>query len=150
MKLAEALVQRADLQRRMEQLRCRLEMNAKVQEGESPAEEPRKLLAELEQLAGQLEALITRINLTNAATVVEDTTLTGLLARREILGSRINILRNFLAEASSTVMRGTRSEVVVRSTVPVAELQKQVDDDSQTLRELDLKIQGLNWTTELG
>ena len=46
-------------------------------------------------------------------------------------------------------MRGTRSEVVVRSTVEVAALQKQVDALSKELRELDLRIQQINWTTEL-
>ena len=47
MKLAEALQERADLNRRMEQLKRRLTSNALVQEGERPAEEPAELLAEL-------------------------------------------------------------------------------------------------------
>ena len=55
MKLANALAQRADLQRRMAQLGSRLMNNAKVQEGEQPAEEPKELLAELESLSAQLE-----------------------------------------------------------------------------------------------
>ena len=67
MKLANALAQRADLQRRMAQLGSRLMNNAKVQEGEQPAEEPKELLAELESLSAQLENLICRINLTNTA-----------------------------------------------------------------------------------
>ena len=45
MKLANALAQRADLQRRMAQLGSRLMNNAKVQEGEQPAEEPESLTA---------------------------------------------------------------------------------------------------------
>ena len=49
MKLAEALQERADLNRRIEQLRARLENNALVQEGESPAEDPSELLAELDR-----------------------------------------------------------------------------------------------------
>jgi len=48
MKLAEALNLRADLQRRVEQLRMRLAQNAKVQEGEEPLEDPKGLLAELD------------------------------------------------------------------------------------------------------
>ena len=49
MKLAEALTLRGDLQKRAAQLQTRLHNNAKVQEGESPAEDPRQLLAELER-----------------------------------------------------------------------------------------------------
>ena len=44
MKLAEALTLRADLQKRAAQLQNRLYNNAKVQEGEKPAEDPRGLL----------------------------------------------------------------------------------------------------------
>ena len=57
MKLANALAQRADLQRRMAQLASRLMNNAKVQEGERPAEEPAELLAQLEEISRQLEAV---------------------------------------------------------------------------------------------
>ena len=44
MKLAEALQERADLNRRIEQLRARIQTNALVQEGEKPAEDPQKLI----------------------------------------------------------------------------------------------------------
>ncbi|MBR5980520.1 MAG: hypothetical protein IK035_00805, partial [Firmicutes bacterium] len=57
--------------------------------------------------------------------------------------------RTFLDNASSTVDRYSRSEIVIQSTVSVAKLQKQVDALSKELRELDEKIQELNWTTEL-
>ena len=50
MKLAEALQERADLNRRIEQLRNRLENSALVQEGERPAEAPEVLLEELRLL----------------------------------------------------------------------------------------------------
>ncbi len=53
MKLAEALILRADSQKRLAQLRDRLGRNALVQEGESPAEPPAGLLAEYEQVAAQ-------------------------------------------------------------------------------------------------
>ena len=40
MKLAEALIVRSDYQKRIEQLRNRLLQNAKIQEGETPNEDP--------------------------------------------------------------------------------------------------------------
>ena len=149
MKLAEALILRADLQTRLEELRNRLNLNAKVQEGEKPAEEPADLLKELDELLTRLEDVMGRINLTNAATVTDGTSLTEKLARRDCLMQRISMLRSLLSSAAGTVMRGSRMEVKVYSTVNVAQLQKQVDKLSEELRLLDTAIQGLNWTTDL-
>ena len=68
MKLAEALSERADIQKRMQQLCARLRRNALVQEGEKPAEDPHALLEEYGRLCERYEELIRRTNLTNAAT----------------------------------------------------------------------------------
>ncbi len=149
MKLAEALVQRADLNRRIAQLQDRLCTNARVQEGEAPAEDPNALLAEMDALFAQLEDLITRINLTNAHTQPDGTTLTEMLSKRDCLTAKTAAMRAFLNEASSTTSRALRSEIKILSTVPVAELRKTADALAKELRELDLRIQGLNWVTEL-
>ena len=50
MKLAEALILRADYQKRMGHLQNRLMHNAKVQEEQTPAEDPTALLAEVEEV----------------------------------------------------------------------------------------------------
>jgi hypothetical protein len=50
MKLAEALILRADLQKRIEQLKQRILNNVMVQEGDEPAEDPSQLLRELDAL----------------------------------------------------------------------------------------------------
>ncbi len=68
MKLAEALILRADCQKRIAQLKSRLLTNAKVQEGDAPAETPQDLIVELERAASELLDLIRRINRTNSAT----------------------------------------------------------------------------------
>lgn len=62
MKLAEALSLRADLQKRISQLEVRLKNNARIQEGEEPAEDPRGLMDELNNNLNDLETLIFRIN----------------------------------------------------------------------------------------
>lgn len=149
MKLAEALILRADLQKRLHQLRERLILNAQVQEGEKPAEDPEALLRELDEVAGELEAMIRRINLTNAQALPSGETLTALLARRDCLTEKISILRSFLNAASDISGRSSRMEIKIYSTVPVAALQKQADSLSKQLRELDVQIQSANWTTEL-
>ena len=92
MKLAEALQLRGDLQKRMMQLSDRLMQNARVQEGEKPAEDPEALLAEYESCAGQLEELMARINRTNCETRTGEGTLTELLARRDCLKMRVNTM----------------------------------------------------------
>ena len=149
MKLASALSERADLQRRIAALGERLNNNAKTQEGEPPAEDPALLLQELDQNMVRLEELIRRINLTNSQTVSEGETLTALLARRDAMEKRLSILRSFLTNASSKVDRYSRTEIKIVSTMDVAALQKDVDLQSKQLRELDECIQALNWTTEL-
>ena len=96
MKLAEALQERADLNRRAEQLRYRLNNNVLVQEGEKPLEDPAALLQELEECYARLEWLIGRINLTNCATRVEGRSLTELIARRDVLTLRAEAYRRLV------------------------------------------------------
>ena len=149
MKLATALTERADIQRRISQLQTRLNNNAKVQEGEEPAEDPKLLLKELDALLARLEWLMAKINLTNSRTLYDGKTLTELLARRDCLAKRLGVMRSFLDNASAKVDRYSPKEIKILSTVKVAELQKQVDAVSKELRQTDEQIQSLNWTTEL-
>ena len=149
MKLAEALNLRADLKKRIAQLRSRLQSNAKVQEGDQPAENPYDLLKDLDENIIQLEELIRRINLTNCQTKQDNNTISDMIARKDSLALKNSILRDLLSEASNKVERYSNKEIRVLSTVKVTELQKDVDKIARELRELDTKLQGLNWTTDL-
>lgn len=149
MKLAEALQERADLATRISQLSNRLCNNALVQEGEKPAEVPSELLAELNRCMTRQEELMVRINLTNSAVRVGEESLTALLARRDCLKKRIGILREVVNTASQTAHRASRTEIVIRSTVDVSAMQKQVDALARQLRETDNAIQQANWMNEL-
>lgn len=149
MKLATALSERADLQRRIAELGIRLNNNAKVQEGEKPAEEPKVLLEELNRDFVRLEELVARINHTNNVTEFEGRTLTDYIARRDCLKQKISIMRSFLDRSSEKVARYSKTEIKIMSTIEVAEIQKEVDMLSKELRETDEIIQELNWTTEL-
>ena len=150
MKLANALAQRSELQTRIHQLRVRLNNNALVQEGETPAEDPQELLQELERDYETLENLIARINHTNNETKLPNgKSLTELLARRDCLTGKLEILRQFLDSASARVQRHSVGEIKIVSTVHVRDMQKQVDQLSAELRQLDETIQEKNWTTEL-
>ena len=150
MKLALALSERADLQRRINDLGERLNRNAKVQEGEKPNEAPLNLIDEMERLYEKLEVLISRINRTNNETFCGETPLMSLLARRDCLKSRIVKLRSFINEAGNLTGRYySKSEIKTYSTVPVADMQKKLDGLSREFRELDDRIQEANWNTEL-
>lgn len=149
MKLAEALQERADLNRRIEQLRYRLNNNVLVQEGEKPAEDPAALLEELESSFTRLEWLIARINLTNCAVKVEGRSLTELIARRDVLSLRADAYRRLVEEASQNTHRATRTEIKILSAVDVPALQRQADDASRELRLLDNTLQATNWTADL-
>ncbi len=150
MKLAEALANRADLQKRLEQMRGRLAQSALVQENESPPEDPQELLAETGRLLDELEGLIGRINRTNlGATLDEGTTLTAALARRDALALRYGLLGSLVNAASDRLPRYGRAEIRTLPTVEVAPLRRQMDEVARERRELDTRIQETNWTTEL-
>ena len=149
MKLAEALQERADLNRNIEQLRARLVNNAIVQENEKPAEDPKALIKELDSSAERLEELMHRINRTNCATVSDGKTITELIARKDALKVKISVYKDLVANANQTGRRARMTEIKLLSTVDVKKLQKQIDDMSKELRLTDNTIQSLNWSTEL-
>jgi uncharacterized protein DUF6847 len=149
-KLAEALQVRADVQRRLQQIRQRIAVAARHQEGETPPEDPNELLAEAERLAAQLEGLIRAINRTNVETEVEPAmSMTDALAHRDVLGLRRTILVEAAQHASLRQDRYTRSELRSVTPLDVAALHRAADELAREHRELDAKIQERNWTTEI-
>lgn len=149
MKLATALSERASLQIRLSEIQIRLNANAKVQEGDVPAENPVELIAEKDRILDELENFVTRINLTNSRTECDGVTITELISKRDRMKKDVNIMRSFLNNASSKIDRYSKTEILIKSTVDIAEYQKKLDVISKELRQIDEKIQELNWTTEL-
>ena len=150
MRLSEALIIRADLQRRFAQVGRRLGQNARIQEGDRVAEDPKMLLEEMERIAAQLGGFIRRINRTNAETRFEDgMTISDALAERDVLKMRQSAYRDLAQAASINLTRFSRSEVRYISTVDVAEIQGRADELAKQIRELDTKIQEKNWSIDL-
>ena len=150
MKLAEALILRADCKKRLEQLKARVIRNARVQEGDAPAEEPQGLLAEVERVARELADLVKRINRTNSATAFGDgLSLSDALAERDALGVRHRLYNELAQAASISQDRYTRSEVKYVSAVSVTDAQQRADELAREFRSLDARIQELNWKVEL-
>ena len=129
MKLAEALSNRADLQRRISQLKGRLKDSAKVQEKQ--------------------EKLVYQINCTNMQITHNGENLTRMLARRDSLSARVSLMREVLKHVTETETRYGRNEIRYIRTVDVANLRKDTDSYCKQLRELDNLIQSINWTVDL-
>ena len=151
MKLAEALAHRADVQRRIEQMRVRLQKSALVQEGESPPEDPQELLDETERLISELEGYVRRINRTNLSATLADgeTTLTDALARRDALTLRYGTLKTLVSTASDRLPRYGRAEIRILPAVEVGPLRRRMDELARQRRELDTSIQQANWAIDL-
>jgi len=149
MKLAEGLSIRKDLQTRIEQIKARLLNNVKVQEGDQPSEQPTDLIKELDACLKQLEDIMYRINATNMHTLKNGKTLTQMMAEREVLGKRVQVLREAFDRASQSSDRYGRNEIKYVTTIDIPTLHKQIDSYAQKLRQLDIEIQALNFLTEL-
>lgn len=150
MKLAEALAERAEAQRQYEQLQQRILRVARVQEGDEPAEDPEELLTEANKVLDRLDLLIRRINKTNTETRFDEKySLTDAIAFRDMALKRRKLYSDLATRASTSQDRYTRTEVRYVSTVKVKDMQARVDQLAKEYRELDTKIQRLNWEADL-
>ena len=148
MKLAEALSIRADLQNRIDQLKSRLKYSAKVQEGDQPSENVNELFKELDECLSQFEEIVYRINRTNMQTLNEGETLTQMIARKDALKLRLSVMRDLLKHVVENE-RYARLEIKYVRTVDVGELRKAADKCSKQFRNLDMRLQSLNWSVDL-
>ena len=149
MKLAEALQERADLNRKIDELRRRLGSNVLTQEGEPPAEDPAALLAELDAAVARLETLMAKINLTNCRTKAGGMTLTELIAKKDALMLKLSAYRDLVYTAGQSASRARGTEIRVVAVLKASELQKQVDETAKEVRRLDNLLQDTNWKTKL-
>ena len=149
MKLAEALQERADINKRISELRRRLENCLLVQEGEEPAEDPQALLYELDGATERLETLMASINETNCKTIVNGMNLTALIAKKDALSLKHSAYKDLVYTAGNNTYRARGTEIKVKAVIKASELQKTVDKLAKEIRLLDNLLQETNWKTEL-
>lgn len=150
MKLAEALLLRADTQKKLASLQARAQKYAFVQEGERPAEDPQAILGEIEAVAAALQQLVYQINRTNLHnTVKTGQTITEALAARDSLVMRHRILQGVIDACAKPPERYGVKEIRWVATVDVAQLQHQVDALAKDVRELNAAIQEAGWQVDL-
>jgi hypothetical protein len=151
MKLAEALLLRADLQKKIASLRERVVANAVVQEGDKPHEDPTTLMSEAFGAIDKLETLVSKINETNLrAKLADGRTLTAAIARRDTLAAQHALITAAIAGCRKEPDRYGVREIKWVATLKVAKLQKQSDDLAKKIRELNALIQEANWKAVLG
>ena len=149
MKLAEALQERADLNRNIGQLRERLRNNVLVQEGEMTAEDPVKLKRELDASLARLAYLIAHINITNCQTKIDGLTLTEIIAKKDVLAQSMQIYKDVVLSASQSSYRARSTEIKIKSAISVVAWQAEIDKMAKEMRLLDNKLQETNWNTSL-
>ena len=150
MKLAEALILRTDSQKRLEQVKHRLLLNSKFQEGELPSEDPKDLEKELQHLLKQLKQIIQRVNRTNLLTPFDEhRSLGDALVERDLIGQERKIYSELLDRASVRHDRYSKTEIKFLTSINVKDTQKHVDELSLKFRLIDTRIQELNWLTDL-
>ena len=84
-----------------------------------------------------------------AIAIVEGSTLTELIARRDVLSLQAESYRRLVEEAGQNTHRATRTEIKILPAVDVPALQRQADEASRALRLLDNTLQATNWTSDL-
>ena len=94
--------------------------------------------------------LVSAINRTNSKTEFDnERSISDAIAERDVTGKRRDFLAAIAEAASTRQDRYSKSEVRFVSTVSVRQLQTDVDQLAKRYRELDTRLQELNWKTEL-
>ena len=150
MKLAEALLERSDAEKKFESLKNRISRNAVVQEGDKPHEDPNKLMKEAVGVLNMIEKLVARINAANLRSKLPDgRTLTEALAHRDKLAEQHAVINAAIEGSQNEQARYGMSEIKWVATVDVAKLQKQLEDIAKQIREINARIQEANWQVEV-
>lgn len=150
MKIAEALLLRADLKKKLASLRERVAANALVQEKEKPSEDPARLIKEAIGVLGELEDVGLRIDRANQSTKLADGRfLAAAVAQRDTLAQHHSLLQSAIAACRKEPDRYSMKEIKWVATLEVAKLQKQSDDLAKQLRELNAAIQATNWSADI-
>jgi len=146
MKLAEALLLRSDLMKKIEHIQNRIRPVLIVSDDKKPQEDPTKLIAELRTAIQDLEILVIRINKTNNEININgEGSLMEALAKRDSLKMLSEKLRNIRYAAQID----NSGDANLKTTIDIKKLQTEMDQTGRAFREIDSKIQELNWLTEL-
>lgn len=144
MKLSEALVEKSYLSTKLNDLKDRLLVNGKVQEGDTSPENVTDLFAELNHIINQLEDISKKIVKTN-----NKSNLSVKLIEKEMMEKKINILKFTIDNCQVKSDRYSRTEIKMVTTFDLKKTREIMEDLIKKKRALDMSIQETNWKTEL-
>ncbi len=150
MRLAELLNERKAAKQEIKLVKRRLDLSAKMQEGDKkPVESPEELKRALVELYAKLKHLIVKINNTNMEPIVEGKTLMELIAERD-QNMAIAAALHDLAENATPQREGfSRNEIRYIPAIDVKSIRHEADIYAKMAREIDNKIQAVNWNIEV-
>lgn len=152
MKLAELLLDKSHLQKKISELKQRIVDSGKIQEGDEKLEDVDSLLKELDQAYENLNRLSFKIADANFRAEFGNfghLKLAHALIAKENLSKRIGVITQILGECSIKQARYTRNEIKFVNTFSIADLRTELEELTKQRRNLDVKIQELNWNFEV-
>ena len=150
MKLAELLIERAECQKKIIDLKIQILANLKIQEGDTPALSIDDLLSEFSNVNNKLEKLVVAINTANSKFKLSNgKTLTEGIAIRESLKAKIDFYKDIIKTSNTKDFRLTRTEIKMVLTLDINHILKEIDKLSKQFRLLDNEIQQVNWTSDI-
>ena len=155
MKLAEALIERAALQKQLKALTERINNSIRVEEGDKPVEIIEELVAEYLAANEELSTLIIRINQTNATTDSghQNLSITALIENRDREAREMNVYDSLATQVpnENRAYRDYRSKDDVKFVLSYnpRDYRKRADSLAKSIRTMDAKLQAANWTTDL-
>lgn len=161
MKLAEALKERADMDRKIGSLQSRIGDNSVTQEGDAPLEDPLELIAELREAHEHRRLLSQAIRVENYEQTVDwnggSMPIDSALVLRDYYLSLEGSLRSitsgrgggYLSRSLLREFRQTKSEIKYEVLIDVRGINKEADELAKRARQLDAVIQAKNWEVDL-
>ena len=152
MLLAEALLRKAILKKELEALEQRMVESARVPHDEEPADDYLVLLCSYRKKEGELLEMSLRILATNISTAFRaGETISQAIIRRDSLKRVVSMYNKLLSAASGSGNRGLFSsrDVKYKRVVDMEKVRADMDNAAMQYRDLDVKLQQLNWNTEL-
>ncbi|MCL2045344.1 MAG: DIP1984 family protein [Oscillospiraceae bacterium] len=151
MLLAEALLKKAVLKKELDALEQRMSESARIPHDEEPVDDYTLLLIIYREKESELFDMNLRILATNNITEIrEGETISQAIIKRDGLKRVVSMYSKLLNAAigSNRGYYGSRDVKYIR-VIDMDKVRSDMDSAAQQYRELDVKLQQLNWNTEL-
>ena len=148
---AEALLKKAVFKKDLDALEQRMEESARVPHDEEPVDDYLALLGNYREKESELLEISLRILATNnSAIFCEGETISQAIIRRDSL-KRVVSMYNKLLSAATGSGRGMfhSRDIKYKRVVNMDKVRSDMDNAAMQYRDIDVKLQQLNWNTEL-